>query len=70
MPYKARIRQLEEMHRALDKNIIEYAEKHPSDQFKLEEMKKIKLQYRDEISRLNRLQWEEDHERVNFDDDR
>lgn len=70
MPYKDRIRRLEEQHRDLDNLIIEYAQQHPSDQFKIEEMKKTKLQYRDELRRLTRLQWEEDHERVNFDDDR
>ena len=69
MPYKARIKILEEMHRQVDQQIIEL-EKQKADDLKISEMKKKKLQYRDELSRLTKLQWEEDHERVNFDDDR
>ena len=33
-------------------------------------MKKKKLALKDEISRLTKLQWEHDHESVDFDDDR
>ena len=69
MPYKTRIKILEESHRLIDQQIIEL-EKNKADEMKINEMKKKKLQYRDELSKLNRLQWEEDHERVNFDDDR
>lgn len=36
----------------------------------LNNMKKQRLQYRDEISRLTKLQWEDEHETVNFEDDR
>lgn len=69
MPYKARIRMLEDLHRQIDQQIIEL-EKQKADDLKISELKKKKLQYRDELSRLNKLQWEEDHERVHFDDDR
>ena len=34
----------------------------------LGEMKKKKLQYKDEISRLEKLQWEYDHEHIHGDD--
>ena len=33
---------------------------------KLSDMKKQKLQLKDEISRLNKLQWEHDHEHVDL----
>lgn len=67
--YKDKIKQLEETHRVLDKQIADMERNHPHVEVdKLTEMKKKKLAYRDEISRLNKLQWEYDHERVNLDD--
>lgn len=69
MSYKARILHLEEMHRVLNKQIDDMEKDHPHvEANKLTEMKKRKLQIRDEISRLNKLQWEEEHERVDFGD--
>ena len=48
---------LEESHRLLDKQITEgnYTEE------QISEMKKRKLMLKDEISRLTKLQWIEDH---------
>lgn len=67
--YKEKIRHLEEMHRVLNKQIDDMERDHPHVEVnKLVEMKKRKLQLRDEISRLNRLQWEHDHERVDLGD--
>lgn len=69
MVYKARIKQLEEMHQALNKQIDDMERNHPHVQVeKLTEMKKKKLSLKDEISRLNKLQWEYDHERVDLGD--
>lgn len=69
--YKAKIQHLEEMHRVLNKQIDDMERNHPHVEVeKLTDMKKRKLQLKDEISRLNRLQWEHDHERVDFGDDR
>lgn len=66
MPYRSRIATLSETHRMLDKQITE-AERNPDVSVeKLAEMKKQKLKYKDEISRLNKLQWEHDHDRVDF----
>lgn len=65
--YKAKIQHLEEMHRVLNKQIDDMERNHPHVEVdKLTEMKKQKLKIKDEISRLNRLQWEHDHERVDF----
>ena len=70
MSYKGRIKHLEEMHRLLDKQINEMQINHPGvDVEHLAELKKKKLQTKDEISRLNRLQWEEDTQRVGYGDD-
>ena len=65
--YKAKIQHLEEMHRVLNKQIDDMERNHPHVEVdKLTEMKKQKLRIKDEISRLNKLQWEHDHERVDF----
>lgn len=69
MSYKSRINHLEEMHKLLDKQINEMQTNHPGvDVEHLAELKKKKLQIKDEISRLNKLQWDEDHERLGYDD--
>jgi uncharacterized protein YdcH (DUF465 family) len=55
------------MHRVLNKQIDDMERNHPHVEVdKLTEMKKQKLKIKDEISRLNRLQWEHDHERVDL----
>lgn len=70
MPYRNRIATLTESHRLID-NTINELEKNPnSDALKISELKKKKLQYKDELRRLERLQWENDHESVDFGDDR
>ena len=67
MVYKAKIKHLEEMHRVLNKQIDDMEKNHPHVELnKLSEMKKQKLAIKDEISRLNKLQWEHDHERVDL----
>lgn len=67
MSYKGRIKHLEEMHRLLDKQINEMQTNHPHvDEQHLAELKKKKLQLKDEISRLNKLQWEEDTQRIGY----
>jgi hypothetical protein len=69
MPYKKRIETLIESHRLIDETIIEM-EKSGADSQKITEMKKKKLQYKDEISRMQRIQWDYYHDTVHFDDDR
>lgn len=69
--YKAKILHLEEMHKVLNKQIDDMERDHPHVEVeKLSEMKKRKLQLKDEISRLNRLQWEHEHEHLDYGDDR
>lgn len=70
MSYKGRIKHLEEMHKLLDKQINEMQTNHPHvDEVHLAELKKKKLQIKDEISRLNRLQWEEETQRTGYGDE-
>ena len=63
--YKAKIKQLEESHKILNKQIDDMERNHPHvEEIKLAEMKKKKLLIKDEIARLNKLQWDHDHETV------
>ncbi len=67
--YENRIKHLKEMHRVLDNKIVDHEKNHPgTEQNQVSEWKKQKLKLRDEISRLERLQWEYIHETVDFDD--
>ena len=67
--YKSKIKQLEESHRVLNKQIDDMERNHPHvDVAHLAEMKKKKLLIRDEIARLNKLQWDHDHETVHDDE--
>ena len=67
--YKAKIKQLEESHRILNKQIDDMERNHPHvEEAKLAEMKKKKLLIKDEIARLNKLQWDHDHETVHDDE--
>jgi hypothetical protein len=65
--YKSKIKHLEEMHKVLNKQIDDMERNHPHvEADKLADMKKRKLVLKDEISRLNKLQWEHDHEHVDL----
>lgn len=66
--YENRIKHLEEMHRVLDLKIETLEKTGVFEDTKLQEMKKQKLQLKDELRRLTRLQWEHDHETVQLDD--
>ncbi len=68
--YEKRLAFLEETHRNLDNHIAKLLESGNFDDNKVSELKKKKLQLKDEISRLRRLDWEDKHERVDFDDER
>jgi uncharacterized protein YdcH (DUF465 family) len=71
MSYRERISHLEQLHKKINEEIDKMEKNHPHvEETKLHDMKKQRLAYRDELSRLNKLQWEWDHERVHFDDDR
>lgn len=69
--YEVRIAHLKESHHVLDQKITEHERQHPHSESNLvTEWKKQRLSLKDEIKRLERLQWEYDRERVDFDDDR
>jgi uncharacterized protein YdcH (DUF465 family) len=68
--YEGRIKHLEEAHRALDKQIDTLEKTGLYEDLKLEQLKKQRLLFKDEIAILKRKQWEHDHETVDFDDER
>lgn len=71
MPYEARILLLEKLHKELDDEIDKMERNHPHvEEYRVHELKKKRLACRDELSRLRKLQWVEEHERIELDDDR
>jgi uncharacterized protein YdcH (DUF465 family) len=56
------------MHRVLDNKIQNMEQTGIFEDARLQEMKKQKLQLKDELRRLVRLQWDHDHETVDLDD--
>ena len=70
MPYQARLNILRESHRLIDKAIAEKMKDPNFDELKVNEMKKQKLIYKDEIRKVERAQWEHENETVDFGDDR
>lgn len=69
MSYKGKIKHLEEMHKILNKQIDDMERNHPHVAVdNLTSLKKQKLLIKDEIARLNKLQWDYDHETVHGDE--
>ena len=69
MPYRNRISFLQETHRNLDRQ-ISLMEQNKAPAEDIVNLKKKKLDIKDEIARLNKLQFEAERETVNWDDDR
>lgn len=70
MDYREQIRTLEQYVQSIEKQITSLIESNDSDMMRIQSLEAKKSQYLAEVRRLNRLQWEEDHERVNLDEDR
>ena len=68
--YEQRIKHLEEAHRVLDQKIDTLEKNGLFEDIKMQELKKQRLLFRDELAILRRKQWEHDHETVDFDDER
>lgn len=67
MSYNSEIRTLEEHIRKLENDIAGYSD---SDTASIKRALDKKSEYLTQLRQLRRLQWELDHETVNFDDDR
>ena len=68
--FENRIKHLEEAHRIINKQIDGLEKTGAFSDDHMQNLKKQRLQYRDEIAKLKKLQWEHDHETVHWDDDR
>ena len=70
MPYRNRIKTLESSLWILDRQITEMTERPSSDETKITELQNQKLIYRDEISRLKKLQWQVERDELDYGDER
>lgn len=70
MPYKNRIKTLEESVRMLDNQIFQLEKNGSSDTKRLAELKETKDKYNKELRMMIRAQWDNDHNSVDFGDDR
>jgi hypothetical protein len=70
MPYKQRIKTLEESHRLVENQLFQLEKSGSTDVEKIQKLKEAKDKYFSELRLLNRAQWDYDHERVDLDDDR
>lgn len=68
MDYKTQIRKLNESIQMIEKQITTLIESEDSDVLRIKSLEEKKSQYNAEIRRLTKLDWEETHERVDFDD--
>ena len=70
MPYKQRIKTLEESHRLITIEIDKLRDAENKDTEKYNKLVETRNRYISDLRELRRAQHEFDHERVNFDDDR
>jgi hypothetical protein len=68
--YKQRIAKLQQQIKDLDEKILSAESDTNFDKNSLKSMQSQRSMIYYEIQRLNKLQWEEDHERVSYDDER
>ena len=69
MPYKNRIKTLEESIRLLDNQIFQLEKSGTIDSKKLTELSEVKDKYRKELRIMIRAQWDNDHNTVDLSDD-
>ena len=70
MPYKNRIKTLEESHRLVDNQLFQLEKSGSNDSDKIQKLRETKEKYLSELRVMRRAQWDNDHETVNLDDDR
>lgn len=70
MPYTNRIKTLEESHRLVDNQLFQLEKEGSTDSVKIEKLREAKQKYLDELRHMRRVQWDYDHESVDFGDDR
>jgi hypothetical protein len=70
MPYKNRIKTLEESVRLLDDQIFQLQKEGSADISKVKTLIETKDKYMSELRLMIRAQWDHDHETVDLNDDR
>lgn len=70
MPYKQRIKTLEDSHRLVDDQLFQLEKSGSTDIKKIADLRIAKNKYLSELRMLNRAQWDHDHETVDLDDER
>jgi hypothetical protein len=70
MPYKNRIKTLEESIRLLDNQIFQLQKEGSTDTSKIKTLIETKDKYMSDLRSMIRAQWDHDHETVDFGDDR
>ncbi len=68
--YRQRIARLEQQLKDLDAKILAAEQDKDFDVDTLKDMKIDRLDVYSELRKYTKLQWDEDHERVNFEDER
>jgi prefoldin subunit 5 len=69
MPYKNRIKTLEESVRLLDNQIFQLEKNGDTTSDKLNKLKETKDKYNKELRMMIRAQWDNDHNSVDLNDD-
>jgi hypothetical protein len=70
MPYRSRIKTLEESIRMLDNQIFNLEKNGSTDTKRLTELKETKDKYNKELRLMIRAQWDNDHNSIDLSDDR
>lgn len=70
MPYRNRIKTLEESHSLVENQLFQLEKAGSTDTKKITELKLAKDKYLTELRHMNRAQWDHDHETVDLGDDR
>lgn len=68
--YEQKIKILEESHRLIENQLFQLERSGSKDSDKIQKLQEQKNKYLNELRNLRRLQWDHDHETVDFGDDR
>ena len=69
MPYKSQIKRLEQLVQTTDNELFNLEKSGKDDLSRITELRTKKQEYQTELRKLNRLQWDYDHNTVDYGDD-
>ena len=70
MPYKNRIKTLEEAYRMVENQLFQLEKSGSTDNDKMNKLSEAKSKYLTELRTMRRAQWDHDHEVIDYGDDR